>query len=1098
MTTRPSHLAAILVIQASTSSIARRGGGTIIGGLSSNNHILRAYSSGPNTCTWSNGTPVASGTNTNRISINDPSTLTLTLAASTTAYQVRFYVGESGPMTPSFTFALNDGSGDSYTAPAFTGFNVITVDYAASGASTLTMTFTSPKVAGDFNNIILDAVTVSGLAVVPEAALYALLLFGAAATSVWHESDVSFGIEGRYRKSWRLPRWRAVSWSEMITSAHDTSGATRHPAPEALASFGLGRLGEDESSVIAEHISTCDACRSVVEAVADDSLAGLFRAAHGHPSLPDAAGPASAPEDPPSGYELLEIIGEGGMGVVYRARQLGLGRVVALKQVRAATLAGRDGAARFRREAEAAARLRHPNIVPIYDVGRIDGVPYFAMEFVEGGSLADRLGSGSVAPEEAARAVSALALAVQHAHEAGIVHRDLKPGNVLLAPDLGTPKISDFGLAKRDGDGSRTETGAILGTPNYMAPEQAEGNAALVGPAADVYALGAILYEMLAGRPPFAGASTLETLDLVRRAEPTSPRRLRRSVSRDLDTIALKCLEKSPARRYDSARSLADDLRRHLDGEPIHARPITPPERLAKWARRRPWRAVSAALGVLGLIGLVAGTLVHNARLRAEITRTEQNAKEAREQRERADAQYRSARDAIVRMVRRFEDPAFAGQPMPVGFRRQILEDAVAFYEGAVRDDGPAEFAARLDKVHALSETSTFQAMLGRNDDVERTLLKSLALIDGLGAEQPGNRDVLGARVDCLCKLGLAIPQDVKRVDEGVEYLVEAIGASERLLKEDPTEFLRGDTLAWCHHNLGSILQGAFRHAEAEPHYRQAAEIRRALVETHPDLYVLRTRLAETLINLGLTLSNPEHAAEAESQFEQAANHLEPVVRDHPDFHVGRLSLCKLYLNWGGLALLEQRSERAKERYEAGLAQIERVTHAMPGWPDANHIERSLNGALAQAHEQAGRFGEAARCWTRAIELDDGVSRRAFLLARACDLARIGDGAAALADARATASAGGPTGAELYNMACVAALAVGSSRRSGDDGLVNDRARLALRWLEQARAAGLFHDPELVRSLDEDPDLEALRSRRDFQLFRLDAALPADPFSRSR
>jgi eukaryotic-like serine/threonine-protein kinase len=488
---------------------------------------------------------------------------------------------------------------------------------------------------------------------------------------VWHGGDAEYGSDGRYGKFWRYSGASIVSWPEMSTSAPDTPEASLHPSPVALASFGLGRLDEDESVTIAEHVSECDTCRSVVEAVADDTLAGLFRAAGAQGDGDGLDRPSVGQPEARSSYELLEVIGEGGMGVVYRARQVRLDRMVALKQLRPEVLAGQDGVARFRREAEAAARLRHPNIVPIYDIGRLDGVPYYAMEYVEGGTLAARLAGVPLSLRAAARLVETLALAVRHAHEAGVVHRDLKPGNVLLAPDLDGPKIGDFGLAKGiDDDAARTRTGTILGTPNYMAPEQAEGDSSRVGPPADIYALGAILYEALTGRAPFRAASTLETLELVRRAEPMPPRRLQASVPRDLETIALKCLEKSPDQRYASAKALADDLRRHLDGEPIVARPIAAPERLAKWARRRPWQATSAAIAGLALAGLFTGVLVHNARLRAEVARTELQANEARDQRTRADAQYRSARAAIRKITARIEEMNSRGAPLPGEFSR--------------------------------------------------------------------------------------------------------------------------------------------------------------------------------------------------------------------------------------------------------------------------------------------------------------------------------------------------------------------------------------------------------------------------------------------
>ncbi len=282
------------------------------------------------------------------------------------------------------------------------------------------------------------------------------------------------------------------------------------------------------------------------------------------------------------GYEVLETLGSGGMGVVYKARQERLKRTVALKMILRGAHAGREQRARFRVEAEAAARLQHVNIVQIYDVGEHEGTPYLALEYVDGGSLADRLGGKPLPPHQAAELVLALALAIQHAHERGVVHRDLKPGNILLQAEahgltpvgLGLPKVADFGLAKCLDAQAQTHTGDVLGTPAYMAPEQAAGRTD-VGPAADLYALGVILYECLTGRPPFLAATLLETLEQVRSNDPAPPRLLQPGVPADLGTICLKCLAKEPEQRYASALALADDLGRFLQGEPIRARPVT-------------------------------------------------------------------------------------------------------------------------------------------------------------------------------------------------------------------------------------------------------------------------------------------------------------------------------------------------------------------------------------------------------------------------------------------------------------------------------------------------------------------------------------------
>src|SRR5204862_2290944 len=293
-------------------------------------------------------------------------------------------------------------------------------------------------------------------------------------------------------------------------------------------------------------------------------------------ALGETDAPTVAPLLPEiTGYEILEVIGHGGMGVVYKARQLGLNRIVALKMVLAGASASPNSLARFRSEAEAVAQLAHPNIVQIYEIGEQGGCPFLAMEYVGGGSLAQQLDGTPAAAHQAAELVIALARAVQHAHERGIIHRDLKPANVLLLVD-GMPNIADSALAKRTGpDYSQPQTGAILGSPSYMAPEQAAGAIDKIGPATDVYALGVILYELLTGRPPFKGASLLETIEQVREHDPVPPGSLQPKTPRDLETICLKCLEKQPRRRYESAAALADDLHAFLQGDPINAHSLT-------------------------------------------------------------------------------------------------------------------------------------------------------------------------------------------------------------------------------------------------------------------------------------------------------------------------------------------------------------------------------------------------------------------------------------------------------------------------------------------------------------------------------------------
>jgi serine/threonine protein kinase/Flp pilus assembly protein TadD len=322
-------------------------------------------------------------------------------------------------------------------------------------------------------------------------------------------------------------------------------------------------------------------------------------------SEPGCQSRSNLPQIP--GYEVIAELGRGGMGVVYQARHCFLKRLVALKMILAGPHANPRTRARFRTGAEAVARLQHPNIVQIHDVGECDDIPFLSLEYVDGGSLQHQVKVRPQSEQEAARLVETLSRAVHYLHLRGIVHRDLKPNNVLLTAD-GVPKISDFGLAKvLDADIGLSQTDTLIGTPSYMAPEQATGQTRNVGPSADVYSLGAILYEMLTGRAPFQGNTSLKTLEMVRNQEPLPPGRLRQSLSLDLETICLKCLEKDPGNRYASAEALADDLRRFSEGIPIQARPVPTYQRCWRYLRRHP--ALAAGLLTVASIACLLLTL---------------------------------------------------------------------------------------------------------------------------------------------------------------------------------------------------------------------------------------------------------------------------------------------------------------------------------------------------------------------------------------------------------------------------------------------------------------------------------------------------------
>jgi WD40 repeat protein/serine/threonine protein kinase len=490
------------------------------------------------------------------------------------------------------------------------------------------------------------------------------------------------------------------------------------PSTRELRDLLEERLGAAEQRLLSAHVDACGHCQGALEELTADpagpassirqmamgsspSVAFLDRLKETPPSPQAATRSKGAstvevrqrpavvlPEIP--GYEILGELGRGGMGVVYKARQVGLNRLVALKMILAGSSAAPKDLARFRQEAEAVARLHHTNIVQIYDVGESEGRPYLALEYVAEGGLVEVLRGNPQPVYPAARLIEQLALAIHFAHQHGLVHRDLKPANILLAPtrasdatplalargadatpfassrdpdsgpaaesevDYGIPKITDFGLAKRlDKPAGGTHTGEVVGTPSYMAPEQAASKGAPVGPAADVYALGAMFYEMLTGRPPFKAATAFDTVLQVLHEEPLRPSQLRPQLARDLETICLKCLAKEPARRYASAEALADDLRRFRRGVPILARPVGAAERSWKWARRHPTTA-ALSLGIVLVTLLSFGSVMYlwqQARTARDVAldaqaaeeHQRQDAERARDEADRAKEQARGA-----------------------------------------------------------------------------------------------------------------------------------------------------------------------------------------------------------------------------------------------------------------------------------------------------------------------------------------------------------------------------------------------------------------------------------------------------------------------
>jgi hypothetical protein len=830
-------------------------------------------------------------------------------------------------------------------------------------------------------------------------------------------------------------------------------------------------------------------------------LRGLFDA--GYPATPvrrdsSGGGGAGMPEVP--GYEILGQLGQGGMGVVYRARQQSLKRLVALKLIQAG-LDGGEHLARFRAEAEAAARLQHPNVVPIYEVGTYQGRPYLALEYAAGGSLADALNGTPLPAAEAARLTATLARAIHYAHERGIVHRDLKPANVMLsfsgrppggasfAPPGGRPlnevfpKIADFGLAKhldRDGSGDGpTRTGAVLGTPSYMAPEQAMGRGKEVGPAADVYSLGAILYELLTGRPPFKAASSLETLEQVRAQDPVPPRRLRAGLPADVQTVCLKCLEKDPRRRYATAAELADDLDRFLDNRPSLARPAGPGERLGKWARRQPALAALvgvSALAVLVLLGVMAW---FNARLRAQVVRAEAGEQAALKQRQRAEFNYRKARDMSNAMLARVRDRQLAGIPRLGELRRGLQEDALAFYQGVLLDLDDPDPAVRADAAAAYYQAGEIQANFGQTAAAAENLRRAREIYERLvqeDSERAEHRRALANTYNALGYVAEDRPQEAERC------FINALAQRERLAGDHPDDPQALGELAQGHFSLARFYQFAGRRLkDAETHYRRSIALRQEVLQRTPTDAALQQALAETDMMLGLLLSTTaDRHREAEETYGEARTLLEGLVRGPTATLGAKCSLVATYTNLGNLLHATGRTAAGLALMEDGSRLIQDVLRQEPGLTSAREQAVNLFGSRAGIYGQTKRYAESVPDWDRVVELADEPDRRGYRITRAAVRALTGDHASAAAEAKELAAA--PlSGADWYNLACACSHCAAAAER--DPALsAAERARLkgeyaglALDYLRRCRAAGGLGEPDLAHQLTTDTDLDAVR-----------------------
>jgi tetratricopeptide (TPR) repeat protein len=689
--------------------------------------------------------------------------------------------------------------------------------------------------------------------------------------------------------------------------------------------YRVGLVPRDERTSLAETISFIDSSARESAGEGPTEAAG----AAGEPGCPR---PRSLAPRTFRDYELLGEIGHGGMGIVYKARQISLNRVVALKMIPAGALASAQLRARFHVEAEALASLQHPNIVGVYEVGEYDRCPYLAMEFVDGGSLDDYLARRPQPPRAAAGLVQTVSRAMHCAHQRGIIHRDLKPANILLqksevrsqrseastlsasdrcplTSDL-CPKITDFGLAKRLAeDKGQTSTGAILGTPSYMAPEQASGRVHEVGPATDTYALGALLYEMITGQPPFRGKTGMDTLARVTSEEPVAPSRLCRGLPRDLETICLKCLAKEPAKRYATAEALADDLRRFLAGEPITARPVGRAERVWKWAKRRP--ALAALAGViLVAVGLLAGTVTWS------YTRV-------LDERDRARNSLQVAQSAVDDLYTKMATERLFDEPRLDPLCQELLEKARTLYEDLAREhsDNPdvrrgiglAWF--RLGEIHRLRD---------QHGEAERAYNEAIIRQEALDRDYPRQPRYRQDLANSHNWLGELLRERGRPPQEPERHYRVALELQLGLVAEFPSETTYRMELARSHYNLSIVEKITSQLMEAQADCDRAVELLSILNQEMggtdtPVCAPVRQDLARALINRGVLHGLGGRPKEAEPDYDKAISLLAGLHNEFPARAAYKFELAIAWQDRANLLWRQRRHGDARRQQQEAL-----------------------------------------------------------------------------------------------------------------------------------------------------------------------------------
>jgi eukaryotic-like serine/threonine-protein kinase len=665
-------------------------------------------------------------------------------------------------------------------------------------------------------------------------------------------------------------------------------------------------------------------------------------------------------------YELIRELARGGMGVVFEARQVSLNRPVALKMILTGVLASDDDRRRFRLEAEAVANLDHPHIVPIHEVGEHAGFSYFSMKLIPGGSLATGLCKFIDRPRDAARVAATVARAVHHAHQRGILHRDLKPSNVLLDAE-GSPHVVDFGLAKRTKTGGElTATGAVLGTPAYMAPEQAMGKRGLVTIATDVYGLGAILYTLLAGKAPFGGDSVIETLEQVKLRVPEPPSGPNREVARDLQTICLKCLEKDPARRYATAESLALDLERYLCGEPIAARRVGRVERTWLWAKRRPAIAAlsaTTALAVLvGTSGVIAVQARANRTLKGKNTELAKTIGLLDHERNRAKAREQQAIEA----VKRFRDavtnePRLKNSVELEELRKRLLKEPLEFFK-SLRAQLEADHDTRTEALEALAravfELGHLTREIGNQEDTLVAYLDARAIRERLARENPTVTRFQSDLANSHNNIGVVFRKTGKLAEALTAY-EQARAIRERLARENPNVTQSQSEMASSHNNIGVVLGDTGKPAEELAAYEQARAIQERLARENPNVTQVQSDLANSHNAIGILLRETGKPTEALANHALERAIRERLARENPTVAQFQSYLAKSHADIGLVLKETGKPAEALAAYEQARTIQERLARENPTVTQLQSTLATIHNHIGILRQETGKPTEA-------------------------------------------------------------------------------------------------------------------------------------------